>query len=445
MKNWKIILGVIALMLMAGTSFSQKKGKYGATDEDSIKCVENLSLYIEFYKQKNYPDALIGWRSVFDDCPKSSKKMYANGARMYKYLSKKEKDPKKKFALVDTLLAIYDQRIENFGQKGFVLGQKGEALMQYRKKAVEEAYNTLKESVELEKNKSKAGPLTAYFQSSVKMLELEKITKDEVIETFGLISGYISYQLDKLKDPKYNKKRKYYETAEENIEILFGPIANCDDLIKQYGSSFEANKTNAEWLKRSTRMMDKKECTESPLFVKLAGTLHKLEPSAESAYNMGKMMVSKGQHTKAATYVKEAIALQTEDDKKADYYLYMANHYFRNLKQPAQARTYAQKAATARSGWGVPYLAIANYYAASAQKCGEGNEFKTGAIYWVAVDKCIKAKSVDRSVAEEANKKIATWSVYFPKKSEAFMQGFQEDGPYTVECWINETTKVRVQ
>ena len=167
MKNGKVILGVFALILIAGSSFAQKKGKYGATDEDSIKCVENLSLYIEFYKQKNYNDALSGWRWVYNNCPRSSKKMYANGAKMYKYLSKKEKDPVKKEKLVDTLMASYDQRIENFGQEGFVLGLKGEAYMQYRKDKVEEAYGILKKSVELTGKKSKAGPLTAYFQASI--------------------------------------------------------------------------------------------------------------------------------------------------------------------------------------------------------------------------------------------------------------------------------------
>jgi len=340
---------------------------------------------------------------------------------------------------------MYDQRIKHFDQAGFVKGIQGEAYMQFRKDKVEAAHTILKESVELQGKKSKAGPLTAYFQALVKMLELGKATKDEVIIAFDLVSGHIEYQLDKLKDPKYEKKRKFYETAKENIELLFAPIASCEDLIKLYEERYEASKENVDWLKRATRLMDKKECTEDPLFVKLAETLHNLEPSAESAYNMGKMMVGKGQHSKAATFFKQAIELQTDDDTKADYYLKLANHYFRNLSQPAQARTYAQKAIAARSGWGDPYIAIGNYYAASTEKCGEGDDFKKAAVNWVAVDKFIRAKSIDSKVAEEANKKIATWSKYFPSTGEAHMQGVHEGDSYTVECWINETTKVRVQ
>ena len=444
MNNVKIIVGLAALMMLAGNSFAQKKGKYGDTIEDSTKCVENLSLYIEFYKQKNYPDALMGWRSVYADCPKSSKKMYANGARMYKYLSRKEKDPVKKALLVDTLMATYDQRIVNFGQEGFVLGLKGEAYMQYRKDKVEEAYVILKKSIELQGNKSKAGPLTAYFQASIQMLEKEKITKEEVIGAFDVVSSHIAYQMGKLKDPKLEKKLAFYIKAKVNVELLFGPVATCDDLIKIYSARFDENKENTDWLKRGTRLMDRKDCTKDPLFVKMAETLHNLEPSAESAYAMGKMMVSKGQHSKAATFFKQAVELQEEADKKAEYYLTMANHYFRNLQQPTQARIFAQRAAKARPGWGDPYIAIANYYAASAKKCGT-NDFEIAAVYWVAVDKCVKAKAIDRNVAAEANKKIATWSKYYPATKDAFFYGYTEGKSYTVECWINETSTVRLQ
>ena len=90
-----------------------------------MKCLESLSLYIEFFKQKNYNDAIVGWRQAVEICPKSRKSLYINGSKMYKSFIKEEKDPAKRDLLVDTLLALYDKRIENFGQEGYVLGEKG--------------------------------------------------------------------------------------------------------------------------------------------------------------------------------------------------------------------------------------------------------------------------------------------------------------------------------
>ena len=57
----------------------------------------------------------------------------------------------------------------------------------------------------------------------------------------------------------------------------------------------------------------------------------------------------------------------------------------------------------------------------------------------------MKAKSVDASVAEVAAKKAANVKAQFPKKADCFFYGLNEGDTYTVECWINETTKVRVQ
>jgi len=444
MKERKIILvalSIITISFVSLNTYGQKKGKYGTTPEDSIKCLESLSLYIEFYKQKNYTDALIGWRWAFNNCPRSSKKMYADGANMYKRFLKKEKDPLKKEKLKDTLMNIYDQRIEHFKQEGFVLGMKGEAYMQFRKDRVEEGYEILKKSVSLQGNKSKAGPLTAYFQASVMLLEKEKLEKEIVIESFGQISEIIEYQLAKLTN---EKKRSFYVSAKENIALLFGPIANCEDLVKLYTSRYEENKEDIEWLKRSTDLMSKKECTGDPLFVVMAEMLNKLQPSAESAYNIGKMLIEKKQHNKAATYLKEAIELQEDGDKKAGYYMVLANHTFRNLGQKSQARIYAQKAINSKPGWGEPYIAMGDYYAASSKECGT-NTFEKAAVYWASVDKYKRAKAVDPSYAEIANKKIATWSKYFPNQKDAFFYGFNDGQDYNIDCWIKETTTVRVQ
>ncbi|MFH1319878.1 MAG: hypothetical protein ABII90_04390 [Bacteroidota bacterium] len=433
---------IITLASIINSVVLAQNGKYGATPEDSVKCVQNLSLYIEFYKQKNYQDAITPWNWLIANCPKSSKKMYANGVVLMNYMINKEKDADRKERLIDRLMMIYDQRIKYFGQEGFVLGKKGVDMLQYRKDKPGEAFEVLKRSVELEDKESQAGTVTAYFQLSAILLEQEKLTKEDIIGIFDKVSGIIDYNLFSITD---ENKKKYYQTAKENVEILFAPIASCEDLVKLYSTRFDENSGNADWLKRATRMMDNKGCTEDPVFVKLSETLHSLDPSALSAYNIGKMLIGRNQYSKASIFLKQAIELEEENNTKAEYFLTLANLYFSNLKQYSQARTYAQKAIALRSGWGIPYILIGDMYSSTAKECGE-NEFEQSAVYWAAVDKYIQAKNVDSSVIEDANKKIATWSKYFPNNKDAFFYGGFSDGQsYTVGCWINETTTVRVQ
>jgi len=54
-----------------------------------------------------------------------------------------------------------------------------------------------------------------------------------------------------------------------------------------------------------------------------------------------------------------------------------------------------------------------------------------------------RAKQVDPSLAGEMDKKIATYSVYFPAASTIFFYAMKEGDTYRVECWINEDTKIR--
>ena len=55
----------------------------------------------------------------------------------------------------------------------------------------------------------------------------------------------------------------------------------------------------------------------------------------------------------------------------------------------------------------------------------------------------MKARSVDGSVASEANSKIANMSGSFPDKETAFFKGVTVGSSYTVGCWIGESTTVR--
>ena len=55
----------------------------------------------------------------------------------------------------------------------------------------------------------------------------------------------------------------------------------------------------------------------------------------------------------------------------------------------------------------------------------------------------VKARNVDPSIADEANKAIATYSSYFPTLERLFFNEIKEGSSYNVGCWIGETTIVR--
>lgn len=232
-----------------------------------------------------------------------------------------------------------------------------------------------------------------------------------------------------------------YKVARTNVESSFQPFATCKDLIRIYSKKFKAAPNDVALLKKITKILDRKKCTEDPLFFSATENLHKNAPTPESAYLMGKMSYAKKQFAKAAEYLTEAVPNITEKEDKYKAYLLLADVYS-NLNQFSQARTYAYKALENKPNEGMPYIIIGDMYVQSSKSCGD-NEVTSKAGYWAAVDKYIKAKSIDPSMAEIAKKKINSVSVAFPKQEDLFFYNMKKGDSYRIECWINETTTVR--
>ena len=86
MKKVAILLFSAALMMM-GSGMLSAQGKYGA---DSAECIKYLSYYQEYFKQKNYDEAIPHWRKAFKLCPPTANQsMLVNGAVMYRDLIRK--------------------------------------------------------------------------------------------------------------------------------------------------------------------------------------------------------------------------------------------------------------------------------------------------------------------------------------------------------------------
>ena len=422
----KILVFLIASYLSLDTYAS---GKWGS---DSVTCITNLSLYREYYKQKNYKDALTPLRWAYLNCPQSSGIIYKNEPIIIKAQMKVDKE--NKAAYIDTLMQIYDKRIKFFGKEGFVLGLKGSDLLRYEKTRYDEAYRILKKSYEIEQNRSSAGAISSYFKSATIMEKNGKLQKEDILELYAELSSVIDYNLEN--NPK---KTKFYTQTSSNVESLFTPYADCDALISIFSVKFSKSPDDTNLLKRILKVMDAKECTENQLFFEVSSKLYELEPSALSASKMGKMSISRKDFSQAIQYCKQSIELETNDEVKAIYYLGLADAY-RNAGSFSNAREAAFKALELKNNWGEAYMNLGNIYVAGAKSCGNDVEQKT--VYWIAVDMFNLAKK-DSDVEERARKSINTYSRYFPSTEVCFFNNVEKNSEYQIECWVNRKTVAR--
>lgn len=403
------------------------QGKYGATPEDSITCINNL-IYKDYLKS-DPKLALSMWKTAYKVCPGSQKSLYINGASMYKSLADKEKDEVKKEAYLDTMFSIYDQRIEYFGQKGFVLEYKGQMMLVYRGKEYEKTFDMLNEAIQIQGAKSQAGTLVALMYAAANKEKNSLMTKAELVELYG-----------NLMDLAGNNTDEGYRDAEDKINAVAAPYLDCEVLVPLAEKGFEANKTNKDWLKRMVTLLKRKKCYDAAIFASVAQAYFEIEPSASGADGMGRIFWKNKDYSKAIEFFQKAVDMSETDDEKADFYLSIAETYL-SKGDNASAKNYALKAIGARSGWGDPYILIGDAYYYGAAACDDGKLGKYGA-YWAAYDKYQKAKSVDGNVASEANRKIATVSARFPETKDVFFYNQKSGDAYKVDCWINENTTI---
>lgn len=428
------LIGFLFTPNLAQAQTGTEVGKYGA---DSVTCVQNLSLYRDYYAQKMYKDAYKFWKVAYTICPASSEQMYADGANLVEFKIKNASTDEEKAAYIDTLFQVYDQRIQNFGREGYLLGRKGTDMLKYIPDSTTKIYNVLDKSVKLQKQESEAGALVSYFTIAVRLEKAGELETDDIVEIYEESTGIISHNLQKHKGQTLEK---YYQMAQDRISELASPYLSCEVLVKVTNENFESNKTDTAWLERTANILEAKGCTDGTAFYNIAKELHNLNPSATSSHKMGITSLKAKRYSEALQYFNEAIKLETQNDKKADYFIAIAQTQS-GMGQYANARNNARKALEIRPNFGLPYIIIGDLYASSTD-CGD-EACSQKAIYWLAVDYYNKAKSVDPSLTSTANSKIATYSKYFPSTQDCFFVGITEGDTVEIGCWINESTKAR--
>ena len=406
----KMFTMLCALSLGTTAAFAQKGVEDGSRfghGEDSIRCLQNISIYSEYVKTDNFTDAYKPWMAVFTEAPLAQVSTYTNGAKILRALIASSKDAaqQKKY--------LYDQRIKYLDglnqlvrtptTKGSILGMKAHDYIAFSGANIDinKAYQMVKEAVDLEKAASD------YFMFQDLMdISARKLKSDDTHNAYFINSG----------------------------------AASCENLQAIYGPKVSQNKTNLDYLKQVINVMQMLKCTEEEAYFVASEAAHAIEPTAATAAGCGYMYYKKGDMDKSVQYFDQAIELEQEADKKADY-AYSAAVVLFSKKQLSKAKQYANKAISFNGSYGKAYILIAQMYASSPNWSDEAALNKC--TYFAAIDKLQRAKSVDPSVAEEAQKLINTYAGHTPKDEDLFFLGLKKGNSVTIGGWIGETTTIR--
>ncbi len=423
-----------------------------AVDETPViteECVTNVSLFSESAKNKQYADAVEPWYSVYNTCPNASVAIYAYGPKIIAWQLSQTNSEEEKAKLRNLLMDVYDKRIKYFGDNAkyptpYILGQKALDYCDYFTGDSLKlcAYQWLKESVEGMGTKSSLEVVGKFAELSN---ALYKADSEKYGEQYIADYGKVSELLSTMSADPANKYAAYAKQRKDYIDNIFAisGAADCGKLDELYASVVNSSLQDLDMLTKIMKLYHRVDCAESSVYFTAAEASHKLKPTEESAAGCAKMCLKKEDYRGAIEYYEEATNYAETDDAKANYQYLIAYIYGSNIKNYPLSRQYARKSLEYKPDQGRCYLLIGSLYA-SSKPYDDAVMNKT--VFWAACDKFAKAKQVDPSCAEEAQRLINTYSQYFPTTEEIFFNagnGLAKGKAFTVGGWIGETTVCR--
>ena len=433
---------------------------FGKTWAQMDDCAITLSLFVEPAKAKNYDAALPHYDKVVAECPKYSLATYQYGEKMFKHFI--EKGDKAK---IDNYIENFNLRMQYYPSRtkqGDVMAKiaqlkydngMGSKMDQFN--AFDEAYK--KDAANFKSPKS----MYTYFSLAVDLFNEGQKDIQEVFDLYDVVINRIESEESSLaknvttlseKEESgtalSSKEKKRLKASETNLNAYgkvkgsvngkLGKIADCENLIPLYEKEFQNKKDNINWLRSAAGRLNAKDC-ETPLFFELVQQLHTLEPSAKSAFYLGRLADRNGDASTALEYYNQAAELETNPSDKAKVYYSIAEN-MRKKGSYGQARSYYNKALAEKPSMGVCYLKIAQMYAKSSNSCGN-NVFEKRAVNWLAAQEADKAARVDASIAGNARAAASSYRQRAPSKTDIFSESMAGK-TVTFSCWIGRSVKV---
>jgi tetratricopeptide (TPR) repeat protein len=431
--------------LLFTSSYAQDEACWGETEDQKTLCREAYGIWQGDREQGSVDVAYQSWLKVKGICPPCvSEKLYTEGAKYFSAFIKKNKsDSVLQQMYLDSLLYMYDARIEYFPRKkAYVQGKYGTQLFKYRPDEYEKAQTYLKPSVDSGKEKSAASALQSYYYTIYKQYasaleskdSLMKVNKKiELLKEFVRISDFVDGGIVLAK--KEAQKSSYEKVRKNLLKIFLQVESDCESLLSLLMDNLVVE-GDAETMKTAVTILTLKECTESDEYAKWVPETD--DGSAKSAYSIGLILLKGEMYQESLSWIElAATRCETEDCGEMMSYLQRAGQIANLNKETSKAKMYARQILAADPNSGDGYLILADAW--SNSNCKD-EKFGRACAYWVSYDYYAKAKRVDPSVAEKAKKSMSSVRKGWPVKRTVFQQGVEVGSSYNC-CGVSTTVR----
>lgn len=413
------------------------------------ECMINLSLFNESARNRQFGDALGPWTQVFETCPSANRAIYTHGRNILHWQLAQQADDASYKKVFDKLMLMYDKRMRYFGDdpryptpwiKGlkaldYIVYAKNDDLKMPAYKWMEESIDGMGENTEIE-------VLRQFVVLSDRIYANDNSHSEKYIADYLKVNDILEAIISNA-DASNSEVAAQYKNG---LDIVFAQsgAANCETLDNLYRDRIKENSNDLSYLNKIISFYRRVRCVDSKVYFDAAVSAHKIQPSAESANALATMSLNQEKFQQAINYYEEATRLSQVNEDKAEYQFTIAQIYYSKLANYPRTKTHALNSLEFNPANGRAHMIIGLAYAGARGIYDDPVLSKT--VYWVAVDRLVRAKQVDPSLNEngEVDRLIETYRRHFPSKEDIFFKPELQDGrPFYVGGWIGETTICR--
>jgi len=422
-------------LIFSTISVAQNVWNWPEDEVQKTKAVEQEAFYKVLIAQSNFEEAMQPLNWLYTNNPELNPSIYINGVKNLNNIMKAGVDAERKDRLQDSILWMFDMRIQHFEDDASTMDRKAyEAFKMYYNKPAKYPMLADLYAKAYEMN----GPEISYFNLNPYMMlatnfykvDVEQMSAEKVLDIHTLISDIIDQQR---KAGGNEERLKKEQDKVDGFLGSIGDVLNCNFIETKLVPKFREDPSDLSTAKKIFSYSVRAKCTDQPYFLEASETVYVSQPTYELAKVLGGKYLANEEYDKAMEYHTRALELTTADEEKAESTLALAIASSK-LGKKVLARKYAYESLSLVPKDPRAYNLIGNLYFTSFNECQGG-----------------ESKVIDRGVYLAAHKmyeragnkaQMQASKEQFPSIEEIFNENYEEGQTITVACWINETVKI---
>lgn len=433
----RVIQFCIGMILISSYQLSAQELKMPADPELASTASSKFAISVDAISIKKYREAANALHWLLKNAPDLYSGLYINSYKAYEELANATENEAQKTVFLDSMIWSYDKKEEIYGLTSRERNNKAFRYYKYWKTDKNKIKQGLiaYERVYEEPNEVINNNIVSYMDLIRRYKALgNSISNEKVIDAYSQIMSVIDLKSKEGEDS--DKLDRYKAAVNGLLTQTMGDDLNCEFINENLAPPLDLGE-DIKLAKKVFGLLLERGCGDSPYIEVAAKIIQKTEPTEGIAKVLAQRAFGRKDYESASAFYMEALNLSSDNEKKADLQMNIAQLNIALGKKP-EARSAALEAAKLDpSKANEAYTYVANMYMNSFDDCSKKESMiDDRSIFMAAYDMYQKAGNT---------KGMAEAKAQLPTISDIFTVNKQEGESIKVGCWINVTTTIKTR